>query len=58
MRQHEANAARVAEFLTERPEVARVYYPGLADHEAHELGRRQMRGFGGMVTIDLAGISI
>jgi cystathionine beta-lyase/cystathionine gamma-synthase len=55
MREHEVNAARVAEFLKRRPEVAHVYYPGLADHPGHALARKQMRGFGGMVTIDLAG---
>jgi cystathionine beta-lyase/cystathionine gamma-synthase len=55
MRQHESNAQRVSAFLRERSEVARVYYPGIPDHPGHELARRQMRGFGGMVTIDLAG---
>jgi len=55
MREHELNAARVAEFLDRRPEVARVYYPGLSDHPGHALAKQQMRGFGGMVTIDLAG---
>jgi cystathionine gamma-lyase len=55
MRQHEANTARIAAFLSERREVARVYYPGLPDHPGHALARQQMRGFGGMVTIDLAG---
>jgi cystathionine gamma-synthase len=55
MRQHEANAKRVAEFLRERPEVAQVHYPGFSDHPGHELAKRQMRGFGGMVTLDLAG---
>jgi len=35
--------------------VAKVYYPGLADHPGHALAKQQMRGFGGMVTIDLAG---
>jgi cystathionine beta-lyase/cystathionine gamma-synthase len=55
MREHEANARRVAEFLRERPEVARVHYPGFPDHPGFELAKRQMRGFGGMVTIDLAG---
>jgi len=55
MREHELNAARVAEFLGRRPEVARVYYPGLSDHPGHALAKQQMRGFGGMVTIDLAG---
>ena len=55
MRQHEANAKRVAEFLRERPEVEHVHYPGFPDHPGHELAKRQMRGFGGMVTIDLVG---
>jgi len=55
MRQHEANARQVAEFLRGRPEVARVHYPGFADHPGHAVARRQMRGFGGMVTLDLAG---
>jgi cystathionine gamma-lyase len=55
MRQHEANAARVAAFLRARPEVAAVHWPGFADHPGHALARRQMRGFGGMVAIELAG---
>ncbi len=55
MREHERNAAGVAAFLAERPEVARVHYPGLAGHPGHALARSQMRGFGGMVTIDLVG---
>ncbi len=55
MRQHQTNAAAVAQFLTTRSEVARVHYPGLPDHPGFDLARRQMRGFGGMVTIDLAG---
>jgi len=55
MREHAVNATRVASFLENRPEVARVYYPGLADHPGHGLAKQQMRGFGGVVTIDLAG---
>jgi cystathionine gamma-lyase len=55
MRQHEANAARVAAFLRGRPEIAAVHWPGLPDHPGHALARRQMRGFGGMVAIELAG---
>lgn len=50
MRQHCANAERIARFLAEHPAVERVYYPGLNDHPQHELARRQMRGFGGMVS--------
>jgi len=55
MRQHEANAARVAEFLSGRPGVAAVHYPGLPSHPGHALARRQMRGFGGMLSLELAG---
>jgi len=55
MREHERNAARVAEFLVGRAEIARVHYPGLPDHPGHELARRQMRGFGGMLAIELRG---
>ncbi len=55
MREHDANAKRVAEFLRERPEIARVHYPGFSEHPGHELAKRQMRGFGGIVTVDLAG---
>ncbi len=55
MREHEANARSVAEFLLGRPEVERVHYPGLPDHPGHELAKRQMRGFGGMLALDLAG---
>jgi cystathionine beta-lyase/cystathionine gamma-synthase len=54
MRQHEANAQQVARFLCGRREVARVHYPGLESHPGHELAKRQMRGFGGMLAIDLA----
>jgi len=55
MREHERNAARVADFLRGRPEIARVHYPGLPDHPGHELAARQMRGFGGIVSVELAG---
>ncbi len=55
MRQHEANAVQVAAFLRTQRSVAAVHYPGLPNHPGHEIAARQMRGFGGMVTIDLAG---
>ena len=53
--QHNANALTVAQFLEGHPSVARVYYPGLASHPDHAIARRQMTGFGGMVTIDVKG---
>jgi cystathionine beta-lyase/cystathionine gamma-synthase len=55
MREHERNARAVAVFLDEHPEVRRVYYPGLPSHPQHELAKRQMRGFGGMVSFELVG---
>ncbi len=55
MREHATNAQAVAEFLEAHPEVDRVYYPGLASHPQHELAKRQMSGFGGMVSFVLKG---
>ncbi|MGO2658577.1 cystathionine gamma-synthase [Mycetocola reblochoni] len=55
MRRHSENAARVAEALGQSPAVERVYYPGLADHPGHAIAARQMRGFGGMVSVTLTG---
>jgi cystathionine beta-lyase/cystathionine gamma-synthase len=49
------NALRIAESLQRHPKVARVFYPGLATHEAHELARRQMKHFGMMVSFDMRG---
>ncbi|MGB6430429.1 MAG: aminotransferase class I/II-fold pyridoxal phosphate-dependent enzyme [Candidatus Acidiferrales bacterium] len=50
-----ATAMAVARFLERHPKVARVHYPGLASHASHELARRQMSGFGGMLAFDLKG---
>src|SRR5919107_2559796 len=55
MRQHEENALAVARFLQGHPEVDAVYYPGLPDHPQHELAKRQMSGFSGMVSFTLRG---
>ncbi len=55
MREHAANAARVADFLEAHDEVARVYYPGLASHPQHEIAKAQMSGFGGMLSFVLQG---
>jgi cystathionine gamma-lyase len=55
MRQHQENAFAVARFLSEHPRVEKVYYPGLASHPDHELAKRQMSGFGGMVSFQLKG---
>ena len=53
--QHNANAMAVATFLAGDMRVSRVYYPGLPSHPDHEIAKRQMTGFGGMVTFDLDG---
>ncbi len=50
MRQHCENARRIAEFLEGSAAVERVFYPGLASHAGHEVARRQMRDFGGMIS--------
>jgi cystathionine gamma-lyase len=55
MRQHEENAQAVARFLAEHPRVEQVYYPGLPGHPDHTLARRQMSGFGGMVSFQFKG---
>jgi cystathionine gamma-lyase len=55
MRQHEENARAVATFLAEHPRVEKVYYPGLPSHPDYELAKRQMRGFGGMVSFQFKG---
>jgi len=55
MERHCRNAGQVAAFLARRSEVARVWYPGLPDHPGHDVAARQMKDFGGIVTVDLAG---
>jgi cystathionine gamma-synthase/cystathionine gamma-lyase len=55
MQAHAANAQAVAEFLAARDDVARVYYPGLPSHPQYGLAKRQMSGFGGMVSFEPAG---
>ena len=55
MERHCQSALALAEWLEARPEVEKVAYPGLASHPQHDLAKRQMRGFGGMITIWLKG---
>ena len=55
MDRHCSNAQAVAEALLGNPALTAVHYPGLTDHPQHELAARQMRGFGGMVSMQLAG---
>ncbi|KAG4105428.1 Cys/Met metabolism PLP-dependent enzyme-domain-containing protein [Neocallimastix lanati (nom. inval.)] len=55
MRQHEKNALAVAKFLEAHPLVEAVYYPGLESHKQHELAKKQMKGFGAMMSIRIKG---
>ncbi|WP_423299027.1 cystathionine gamma-synthase [Glutamicibacter nicotianae] len=55
MRTHSENAAQVAQWLRERSEVERVLYPGFEDHPGHEIAKKQMSGFGGMVSVQFNG---
>ena len=55
MREHERNALHLARLLENHPAVERVHYPGLASHPQHELAKRQMSGFGGMLAVELKG---
>jgi cystathionine gamma-lyase/cystathionine beta-lyase/cystathionine gamma-lyase/homocysteine desulfhydrase len=53
MAQHNKNGQVIAEFLAAHPKVQRVLYPGLPTHPQHELAKRQMNGFGGMLSFDV-----
>ena len=55
MRAHSDNALKVATFLATHPRVEAVHYPGLASHPQHEIARRQMTGFGGMLSVQVRG---
>jgi cystathionine gamma-synthase len=54
MDRHSANAQTIAETLVGHPKLTRVYYPGLPDHPGHELAARQMKRFGGMISVQFA----
>jgi cystathionine beta-lyase/cystathionine gamma-synthase len=56
MQQHNSNGLALAEFLSAHRRVKRVYYPGLPSHPQHELAKRQMRGFGGMLAFELGSL--
>ncbi len=58
MDRHCQNAAVVTEFLLHHPKIAKVYYPGLNSHAGHEIAKKQMRGFGGMLSFELKDDSI
>jgi cystathionine beta-lyase/cystathionine gamma-synthase len=56
MQRHNENGLALAEFLAAQPKVRHVYYPGLPTHPQHELAKRQMRGFGGMLAFELGSL--
>ena len=56
MQQHSANGLALAEYLSAHPKVKHVYYPGLPTHPQHELAKRQMHGFGGMLAFELGSL--
>jgi cystathionine gamma-lyase len=55
MERHCASALKIAQWLERHPKVRRVYYPGLASHPQHAIAKKQMRAFGGMISVDLKG---
>lgn len=55
MERHSDNAMKIAQWLESRPEVGRVYYPGLSSHPGNRIAQKQMNKFGGMIAFDLAG---
>lgn len=55
MEKHCQNAQKIAEFLQSQSKVSRVIYPGLASHPQHELAKRQMKGFGGIISFEIKG---
>jgi len=55
MQRHEDNAKKIAKYLADHPKVEKVIYPGLESHPQHELAKRQMKGFGGMITFFIKG---
>lgn len=55
MRQHEANAMAIAEYLKSHDSIAEVFYPGLADFRGHEIAKRQMNGFGAVMSFEVKG---
>jgi cystathionine gamma-lyase len=58
MRQHDASGRRIAEWLKDHKAVKKLYYPGLPSHPQHELAKRQMSGFGGMVAFDVGDLAL
>lgn len=58
MERHCFNGRKVAEFLKTHPKIEKIYWPGFTDHPNHEIAKKQMRDFGGMISIVLKGASL
>lgn len=56
MERHEKNATQLAKYLSDSKLGKKIYYPGLPDHPQHELAKKQMRGFGGMISVDVGDV--
>ncbi|MBK7578300.1 MAG: cystathionine gamma-synthase [Candidatus Kapabacteria bacterium] len=56
MERHAANAQRIAEYCQQHPSIKATHYPGLSSHPQHEIAKRQMSGFGGMISIELGSL--
>ena len=57
MKRHEENGMAMANYLANHAKVQKIYYPGLPDHPQHELAKRQMNGFGSMISFDLGSLA-
>jgi methionine-gamma-lyase len=55
MERHNKNGMVIAKFLKNHPKIEKVYYPGLEDHPQHEIAKKQMKGFGGMIAFEVKG---
>ena len=55
MERHQKNASKIANFLANHPKISKVYYPGLKSHPQHKLAKKQMSGFGGMISFEIKG---
>ena len=56
MERHNSNALEIAKFLEKHPKISKVHYPGLPSHPQHEIAKKQMKGFGGMLSFEVIGI--
>src|SRR5690606_1047209 len=58
MKAHCENGEKVAHYLKNHPKIDKIYWPGFEDHPNHEIAKKQMKGFGGMVSITLKGADL